>query len=98
MYSVWATGGNSMPIGNLTLTSINYLGISENLLSVINLVFLRVYPHFDSLNRDLVGILFLPEIGTTGVLILVPIFLVGLLSIPWLIKYKPGRFTPMNYF
>ena len=61
-----------MPIGNLTLTSINYLGISENLLSVINLVFLRVYPHFDSLNRDLVGILFLPEIGTTGVLILSP--------------------------
>ena len=92
-YSVWGIGSQSLSLGNTSTIQgapYNAAGILTN---VFQLASSQFNPHFDTLIHDLLGILFLPEIGTIGVLLLVPIFLIGVLSIPMLIKYESGRFS-----
>jgi hypothetical protein len=70
-----------------------YQDTPGNLVSLIQLVFSWITPHYDTLGHDISKILFLPETGSIGVFILVPVFLVGMLSIPLLIKYRPGQLS-----
>jgi hypothetical protein len=92
-YTAFISEINSSTTNNISIISIGPINISGTPASLIQLFVSQLYPHFGTFYRDLLGILFFPEIGTTGVFILVPIFLVGLVSIPWLLKYKSGQFS-----
>jgi hypothetical protein len=93
-YSVWSQPVFENPtLLNTSMVSTASPGITGNPAFFIDTVFSRINPHFDTFISDLIRILFSPESGSTGVFILVPVFLLGLLSIPLLIKYKPEKFT-----
>jgi hypothetical protein len=75
---------SSVPSGNVG-------GVPDILAKVLQFAFPQAGFNFNSLLHNLTGILFLPEIGTTGVIILVPIFAVGLISVPILVLNKRGN-------
>ena len=86
--SIWITGSVYNISGNISVIQSGSDTIVGNLTIVYQYFFSQINPNFNTLFQNLIGILFLPKIGTTGVFILVPMFVVGVISIPMLFKYR----------
>jgi len=98
IYSVWNTSSGGTVSDTVTTISTNCQVDPRNLVSFTHLVFSWITPQFDTFGHDISRILFLPETGSIGLFVLVPVFLIGLLSIPFLMKYRPGQFSTDECF
>lgn len=92
-YTAWNSGFNNTTSQTVSMVSTDPVTGVGSLVSFFQMVISWLSPNFDTLYIDIIRILFSPETGCIGLFILVPVFLLGLLSIPIVIKFKPGRFS-----
>jgi hypothetical protein len=93
VYSVWSIGINSSSAINPYISTNSSLNMIGSLASLLNMSLNWITPTSGASNYDLIRILFLPESGSVGLLILVPIFLIGLVSLPSVLKKRPLCFN-----
>jgi hypothetical protein len=77
---MYVTGLNNNQSENISFISTGSHGFLELLNTYLLAVYSRITPQFSTSGQDLIRFLFLPESGSIGLLIVIPVFLVGLLS------------------
>jgi len=84
MYTIWSTGvgdgGTVTSAGGIT-EGVPSTAI-QGIMSISSLVIRQITPHFNSLPGDLYRIMVFPENGSIGILMLTPLFIIGLFTIP----------------